>query len=961
MRSIRTTALVLSVIVAAACSDNRAPTGPLSASDASLASNTISELGCVDKSLTLFPPTPDGKLSVDEEIKLLIAGSPTFGPGLFVEDNRQSALSMWENLKNDKLLSRPLQSHVDNEAKFTLNQLGIGGIQDPDGAGGFTAVTGSVRVLDLIFRCTGTTPSTLPEPPEGFNAEWVVVRQELATIIQQFTTSGGDVAVAFDGDALPDGTLLVIVGEQPADVQVNTPFPKVSNTVDVAVAGGVPTKRLSILVCPLPTTPFEVYSRGVIAHQRTPAAPGAPVGEGVEYLDPAERGNLACPEEVASNWRMEKGFFRQRLAQLASYAQKAWSYVGPKPLYAGHAMIGGSSDFRDGGFSPMVAVDPYLETEVVITDVSPNPATYGDAVNVTARLRVANVDANPAVYRGQWVSPDAVTGVVNKTNPGNTNLQMSARVDDGTPVVAITDDASNASWSFSCVNAGQHIATVDFATSIVEANAPVYGGSTASAPFTVDQRGLTVTADDKSRLYGDANPPLTGTLVGVQSQCDAPAKFTPVYATSATPASDVGDYAITAGVTFDEADGDVRAANYSLSTVPGTLTVEAAPLSISADDAQRQYGDANPPFTGDIEGTKNGDAITLTFATTAGVLSGVGSYPIVPTANGERLFNYVVTATNGSLTITQRPLTGSIDDKSKTQGATNPSLTGTVSGFVPGDGAIGTFTTTALTGSPVGTYPITLSVNSANYVWQGTDGVLTITAADAAAVLYGVESGTDGLSTYNAATGASTFIGRLSTDLTKYTTPVAMAADPASGVLYAWNNSDGNTNETLVTTGVLLSVNACTGAATQISTTASGVVAQGLAISPSGEMYLTGDALYRVDRSNGSVTLVGSHGAGIAIYAADFDPATGVLYGLAADGSTLYTINLSTGAATAVGPLSPSVGTVGGLVFTPTGGLLGSAIGGTFFDINKATGAVSNIRDASNAPQGMGYAPACSG
>jgi hypothetical protein len=229
-------------------------------------------------------------------------------------------------------------------------------------------------------------------------------------------------------------------------------------------------------------------------------------------------------------------------------------------------------------------------------------------------------------------------------------------------------------------------------------------------------------------------------------------------------------------------------------------------------------------------------------------------------------------------------------------------------------------------------------------------------------VLYGVESSSDGLSTIDPATGVRTFIGRLDADITRVTTPVAMATDPSSGVIYVWNNSDGNTNETLVTTGVLLTVNACTGRATQVSTAPSGIVAAALAISPSGAMYLVSDALYQVDRSNGSLTRIGTLGEGVSIFGADFDPQTGLLYGLSASGTTLYTINTTTGVASTVATLSQNVGTVGALTFTPSGGLLGSAIDGAIFDIDKATGAVSNLRNVSGGgPQGMGYAPACSG
>ena len=729
MRSTRTAALVLSAIVAAACSDNGAPTDPIAPSGAALASNSISVLGCVDQTLQLFPPTTDGSLSVDEEVKLLIAGSPTFGPGLFVDENRQSALSMWENLKKDKLDSRPLQSHIDNEAKFTLTQLGIGGIQDPDGSGLFNAVTGSIRVLDLIFRCTGTTPQSLPEPPAGFNAEWAIVHQEVSNIIQQFTTSGGDVAVAFDGDALPDGTLLVIVGEQSSDVQVNTPFPKLSNTVDVAVAGGVPTKNLSVLVCPSPLIDHAVNQRAVLAHQFAPAPAGAPVGEGVEYLAPAERGNLACPGDVASHWSREKGFFRQRLAQLASVAQKAWSFIGPKPLYAGHAAIGGITDL--GRLSPMVAVDPFVET--AITDVNIPETTYGQAIAFTATLRVS---AGPAAWIGQPLTASLPGMPLPLTLAA---LQITTTLSDGKTQTDAIDETGVAHFSFSEVNAGDHTADLTFPTTLnLPANAPLFGGSSLlDVPFHVNQAPLDVVPAAATKTYGDANPALTGEVQGLQYD-DV---ITATYATTATQESFISTadrtYPITAASVAAGAGTLLSNYVYDLGEHSAVLTITPRTLGGTTANASRVYGDPNPAFTGSItNGVSFSDGLTVSYVNSSVATTPVGPtgapagpYLIQSVLGGDAAVNYVDNIPDGTLTITVRPLTGSIDDQTKVQGAENPDLTGTVNGFVPGDGAVGTITTTALTGSPVGTYPITLSVNSANYVWQGEDGELTITPA----------------------------------------------------------------------------------------------------------------------------------------------------------------------------------------------------------------------------------------
>ena len=89
----------------------------------------------------------------------------------------------------------------------------------------------------------------------------------------------------------------------------------------------------------------------------------------------------------------------------------------------------------------------------------------------------------------------------------------------------------------------------------------------------------------------------------------------------------------------------------------GTLTVTGAVLSVTANNATRPYGAANPVFSGTITGIQNGDNITATYATTATMTSPVGTYPIVPTLvdPSNKLPNYAVTTNNGILTITAVP------------------------------------------------------------------------------------------------------------------------------------------------------------------------------------------------------------------------------------------------------------------------------------------------------------------
>ena len=94
--------------------------------------------------------------------------------------------------------------------------------------------------------------------------------------------------------------------------------------------------------------------------------------------------------------------------------------------------------------------------------------------------------------------------------------------------------------------------------------------------------------------------------------------------------------------------------------------------------------------------------------------------------------NYAITFVNGSLTVNPATLTVTADNKSKVQGDVNPLLTSTIVGLQNGETSAVvsglTLSTTALTGSPVGIYPITPSgASAANYVFVYVNGVLTVT------------------------------------------------------------------------------------------------------------------------------------------------------------------------------------------------------------------------------------------
>src|SRR5207248_5018281 len=112
--------------------------------------------------------------------------------------------------------------------------------------------------------------------------------------------------------------------------------------------------------------------------------------------------------------------------------------------------------------------------------------------------------------------------------------------------------------------------------------------------LTITKATLTVTADPQSRAYGAANPTLTASYSGFkngETYGTSDVFGGPALSTSAVASSPVGPYTITTAL------GTLASGNYSFSLVNGTLTVTKATLTVSAQDKNREYGDANPTFT----------------------------------------------------------------------------------------------------------------------------------------------------------------------------------------------------------------------------------------------------------------------------------------------------------------------------------------------------------------------------
>ena len=145
-----------------------------------------------------------------------------------------------------------------------------------------------------------------------------------------------------------------------------------------------------------------------------------------------------------------------------------------------------------------------------------------------------------------------------------------------------------------------------------------------------------MTADAKSRAYGDVNPALTYQVGG--SGLVNGDTLSGALATSATTASNVGIYGIRQGTL-------AASGNYALNYTSANLTVGQRAITVTADAKSRAYGDANPALTYQVGGSGlvNGDTLSGALATSATTASNVGTYGIrqgTLAASGNYALNY---------------------------------------------------------------------------------------------------------------------------------------------------------------------------------------------------------------------------------------------------------------------------------------------------------------------------------
>ena len=346
------------------------------------------------------------------------------------------------------------------------------------------------------------------------------------------------------------------------------------------------------------------------------------------------------------------------------------------------------------------------------------------------------------------ITPLALVGSItapNKVYDGNNSATIATRALT-TPVSgdAVSYVGGTALFSDQNVANGKTVTGTGFA--LGGADAGNYSVNTsASTTANITPAPLTVTANSNAKVYGQTfTPAATAFTTSALVNGETVGSVTETSPGSAATAPVVGSpYAITpSGAT----GGTFTPSNYTISYINGVLTVAPAPLTVTANDVAKSYGDT-PALSGfTTTALKNGETVGSVTETSPGQVATapVAGSPYAITPNGATggsftPSNYTISYVNGVLTVAPAPLTVTANDVAKNYGDT-PALSGFTTTALKNGETVGSVTeispgqvaTAPVAGSPYAITPSGAtggSFTQSNYTISYANGVLSVAPA----------------------------------------------------------------------------------------------------------------------------------------------------------------------------------------------------------------------------------------
>ncbi len=259
--------------------------------------------------------------------------------------------------------------------------------------------------------------------------------------------------------------------------------------------------------------------------------------------------------------------------------------------------------------------------------------------------------------------------------------------------------------------------------------------------LSITKKLITVTADSKSKIYGEVDPELTYLITAgnLETGDVLNGVLTRVSGES------TGDYIISSTLSND---------NYDITFVSNNLSITKKLITVTTDSKSKIYGEIDPELTylittGSLE---TGDVLNGALTRVSG--ESVGDYIISSTLSND---NYVITFVSNNLSITKKKITVTADSKSKIYGEVDPELTYQITtGSIESEDVL-TGGLSRTSGEDVGAYAISSTIANDNYEITFVAANLSITkkeltiTADAKTKVYG-ES--DPELTYSITTGS---------------------------------------------------------------------------------------------------------------------------------------------------------------------------------------------------------------
>jgi gliding motility-associated-like protein len=260
----------------------------------------------------------------------------------------------------------------------------------------------------------------------------------------------------------------------------------------------------------------------------------------------------------------------------------------------------------------------YTATDPSVVAITGNTATIIKAGStVITASQVGNASYNAAVNVPQTltINPKALT--ITATNRGKSYGDdisfagtefSSAGLVNGNTVSAVTLNSTGAAATATVAGSTYPIV----ATAAIGTGLNNYSITYVNGGLIVNRKALTITADNKEKFAGTANPALTITYAGfVNGESVAVLTTQATVTTAAALNSPIGDYPITAS--------GATAANYSITYVAGNLKIKpGAPTNISLAAVTLYENSAAATNAGMLSSTSDDPSATFTYTLVAG-------------------------------------------------------------------------------------------------------------------------------------------------------------------------------------------------------------------------------------------------------------------------------------------------------------------------------------------------------